>query len=60
MYWFFTGNMPRWTIALHLARYVSWFGMCGGRFSILYYGTLIESKNLYIPCWMEMSECVDK
>jgi len=35
--------------ALHWARLKSWFVMCGGRSSILHYGPLIETNNLYAP-----------
>jgi len=35
--------------ALHWARYRTWFVMCGGRSSILHYGPLKETNNLYAP-----------
>jgi len=27
----------------------TWFGMCGGRTTILPYGSLIDNNNLYAP-----------
>ena len=47
--------------ALHWARSRTWFVMCGGCSSILHYGPLIETNNLYVPTPNgQKPECVAK
>ena len=64
MYWFFPGQMLTYVSALHWTRYRTWFVMCGGRSSILHYGPLIETNNLFAPTPngqnVRLSECVVK
>jgi len=49
MYWLFPGEMHPCISAIHWARKRTWFVMCGGRSSILYYGPPSETNNLFAP-----------
>jgi len=47
MFWLFPGKCSR--VSVLYTGHVKEPGLCGGRTSILHYGPLIETNNLYAP-----------